>query len=455
VRCPVVLVLLALPAACGDRVELPPSVEATSGTRIKLERYLYDDGTTQLDTSTYYDTKLHMRCVPALWADGVQRCVPLDAEAVFVDAECTEVQGIIRKSPERDPTVYIGYDTLEGQRLPARIYRAGEVTEHAATYYERVDGECAGPRLSPPEAVFVTTTAELAGTTVASVYDSEVGSGRLSLRVQTSDDGLFAPVELHDRTLDLPCTPALRDDGVACEPGDARIEPAYAFANPSCTVPAILVVDVGTVPSLGAAVDPATGCTTYRTVASELTGSTWQLVNGSCIETPIAPGERAFELAAPLELPVLDGTVEDAPASRRLAHVVLEDPSDPVLRFTSSTLLDRATRGECRRTLLGEDLRCLPAGLVASELVFGDASCAIPLPVARMPARSCKPISFATAFAEDGSGITLHAIGDPTTAYVMTGGGCVPYLPADGTVRSIGPALAPETFPAAQRYSER
>jgi len=450
VRLAAVLVLLV---ACGDSVAIEQQLEATSGTRIKLEKFIYEDGTTQVDTSAYYDTGLHTRCAPQKWIDGEMRCVPLTDEAVFTDDACTAAIGIVRMTPEeRDPTAFIGYDVVENERVPARLYRAGVVTDFVAQYYERRGTECLGPFTSPENAVFVTITAELASTSMPIIVDSEVGAGRLGLRVQTTVDGLFAPVGLRDRTFESECTPTLRADGVACQPDLPGIDIAYA--NPACTEP-VLVTTAETPPLITRTFDTEDGCASYRVVGAEVT-AVWSRSNGgSCVSTTLPPDLYAYRIDEPAEPPWLERTI--VPGSRRLAPVTLEDQSDSALRFTGERLVDHATRAECVRVLVGKTMRCMPASTIASREVYGP-SCATSVRIVELPEHSCVPITFATSVVPEEGTINLHAIGDLMTApmFQLTEFGCQPYVNRPGTIaRQLGPALPPETFPAALRYGER
>jgi hypothetical protein len=444
-------------AACGDAVEIEQQLDATSGTRIKLEQYQYEDGTRQLDATAFYDTRLHVRCAAGIWGDGEQRCVPLTDDAVYTDDACTEVVGIVRATPpERDPPVFIGYDIVDGERIPSRLYRAGAVTAAVPAYYERRDGECVGPISASPDAVFVAITAELGATSMQILTDDDVGNGRLALRVRTTTDGLFVPLGLRDRTLDVACNPVARGGIAVCEP--PNVLRASMFADENCTEPAFVIDATEPLPPLMRTTD-AGGCTTYHSVGMELAQFVWNRTStGGCERVQVSFGLRAYRLDPAIELPTLSRTFEDIPALRRLQHVTLQDTTDPELRFTADQLVDRAIRDECRRELAGDELRCMPANTTFSTIVYSGASCAAIVRVAEVPERTCTPQAFATAPALDGNGVTLHAIGDPMHApmYRLTSAGCQPFAAAPGVVvRELGPTVPVETFLTARRYGER
>jgi len=450
------VVLLAL-AACGDAVPVIPTLEATGGSRIKLEQYLYEDGTRQLDTRAFYDTRLHARCVPGIWGDGEQRCIPLASDAVYIDEACGTAVGIVRVTPEIDPAVFIGYDYVDGVGVPTRLFRAGDVIEFVPSHFYVRDGACFGPVSSPPEAVFLSTTAELPSSSIALVYDSDVGAGRLSVRMLATDDGLSVPVGVSDRELDVECSPALRDDGVSCEIANAPY--AFAFAEPTCSDRAVTVPAFDLMPSV-ARTDRDACATSYHPLADEVFDAYWvrETSTGSCLRQELFGEERAFRLGAPVDIARLDHEIEAPPESRRLAHVTLADPTDLDVRYTSPLLVDRATRAECHRVFLDDIERCIPTATVESRLLY-DSSCMIETRVAEIPSDSCTSIAFATGFSDDRTRYTIHAIGDEMGApmYRLTGAtSCSPYTPPSGvSLRRVGPALPAETFPAAFRFGER
>src|SRR5687767_4599002 len=108
-----VLIYALVLAACGDNA-LPqePLFAGLSGSRIKLQWYLYQDGARELDTTAFYDAGLHARCAPLKWGDDTLRCVPPADDTVFTDADCTTEIG--RSINTRPKTHFIGYDWIAG-----------------------------------------------------------------------------------------------------------------------------------------------------------------------------------------------------------------------------------------------------------------------------------------------------------------------------------------------------
>jgi hypothetical protein len=446
-----VVAILAACSACGDAIERPPEIESVSGTRVKLELYLYDDGTRQVDPRAFYDTHQHTRCEPRRWVDGVQRCVPIADEAAYTDAACSELVGIAPALPPRPPTHFLGIDWVDSAPVPARLYRAGAPTGAIGSYFMKRDGACVGPQAAPSEAAFYEVGDELPASAMAVLDDSELGTGRVALRMLGSSDGMQVAIGVRDRAHDLPCTPRARGDGVACEPVDAV--PATRFLDSSCTIPAVTVASSSPVPAVASRIDSDDGCASYFSVGAEVSPPLYRRDAGGCVHVSSVPGQRAFALA-PIELAPLDATVDDT-SGRRLAAVKLADPADLALRFTGELLIDRAIRGECRPEQVGEDVRCQPMATVPATTLY-TTGCAAAVSVVEVGESACRPIGFATAAGIEGS--VLHAVGAPAAdpLFQILATGCTPYTPEPGrVVRMLGPPLPAETFVRAIKYGER
>lgn len=441
------LLVVVLAGACGDNVHVDDVLEATSGSRIKLEWHLYEDGTRQAERAVFYDINVHARCTPQRWVDDVIRCVPIAEDAVYIDETCENLVG--RGRTIEKPTHFIGHDTLAGATLPARLYRAGQVTEPVERFYEQRDGECVGPFLNPPDLTYYALVDEIAGSSLVEMRDEEVGDGRLGVRLRATDDGLRVPVALRDRDLDLPCIPVPRSDGsVHCAPSE--VSNATLFGDPACEDPVIIISEAVAVPTLARVADPG-GCARYHAVGAEQTGPLYRRDGGACTRVAPIPPSRAFAVSGEIELPVLERAIEDVPA-RRLQRIVLHAGD---LRFIDERLHDTATRADCQRQSLGETVRCLPAVLASASMLF-TRSCAVEVPIAEIPQATCERIGFAIANTD--VGVAIHAVGDRQSdpLFALTGGGCQPYAGAPGNeLRTLGPAIALETFSSAVSYGER
>ncbi len=437
--------------ACGDNLAGDAVVTAVSGTRLAVHRFRYTDGSEQTGVELY-DKVEHTLCTADRWTDGVDRCVPIADEAVFVDAACHDAVG--RRLGTDDPTHFIGYDWIQRRRFPARLYRAGRVTTPITEFYEQQDGVCAGPFPGGGGLAYHTLTGEVAAASLLELHDDEVGDGRLGLTVRTADDGLRLPLGLYDRDLDLPCTPTVGPDGaVACAPTTA--DAAAFFSDPECERPAVIVAPGRDAPAVVKATSPS-GCASYRATGTELAGPVFRRDSGVCRSVWPGPGERAYAADVEAALPALERAVAQVDG-RRLQQIILTDGvAGAPLRFLDDALYDTATRAACSHAGVDDDdIRCVPTELAAGAVLF-TASCGVAVDVVELPRASCAWPAFAWTLA--GAGIVFHAIGDPVLEplYRFDGGGCRAYTPAaDTELRALGPVLDPDPFLRARYFGER
>ena len=431
---------------CGDNLAVVDEVAAVSGTRLKVERYRYDDGTEQADPGQLYDTELHTLCTPRRWTDDRVRCVPLADEALYIDPACSALIGVAQTISA--PTHFLAYEQVGVTVLPTRVFQAGDVTASIASFYEKQDGACLGPYRAP-DATYVGLAGEIDGATLVSLRDTEIGDARLGLRLYEADDGLRLPLGLRDRELDVDCTPALQSDGsFACAPSQSVN--TIDFFDPACERPAVVVEPGVPVPAIASIVE-ATGCTGYRTVGGEVAGARYRRAGATCVASSLAPGERIFAADAPLALPLLERTLEAAPG-RRLQRILLRGGG---MQFADDRLFDTATRADCALLELDTVTRCIPADLAFATSLFAPG-CAVEVRVAELPAHTCKPLAFAVASTDPG--IAIQAIGDPVTDTLFRPEGkqCTPYAGVPDTVmHALGPPIDPSAFMGALFFGER
>ncbi len=440
------LAFLLLLVACGDDVRRDRSAAPVSGSRLKLEWYFYGDGSREPNPDAFYDTLIHGRCTPRPWSDGEQRCAPAGDEAVYTNADCTELVG--RADQISKPSFFLGYDQLDGERLPARLYYAGPVTTAPASIYERVDGACVGPRFTPSDAMYFELDGETQASGVVALHDTEViADDRLDLLLRSTDDGLYLPLGLRDRTLDLACRAVDRPSGAVCEP--TSVAGAYYFADASCMTPAVGVLFTQQMPPPIVSSPDADGCTSYHAVGDGIpvlytrNGATCQVAGAQL---------RGYALGAPIALAPVERTAL-VDRAHRLQQIVIGVGTE---RLLDDRMYDTATRLDCRREMFEDAVRCVPAATIQATTLYAPG-CTLPVPVAELPGRSCTPIGFATTYSDEGV-LELRAIGGQpaTPLYSLSTGVCAPYVPPAGRiVHSLGPPIPIDSFVGGHAAGER
>jgi hypothetical protein len=439
------LAVIVTSVACGDNIVIDDRFEAASGARMKLVGYIYEDGTRQWEPQQLSDTALHVRCTPERWIDGVTRCVPIADDAVYTDAACTMVAGRARMAGE--PRVFVQREWVDDAFVAAHVYRAGEIAaELIDVYYVRRDGACDGPYFDAGGTTY--DVLEEIGD-IVEVQQVAVGDSRVEMRLRITPDGLRVPLALYDRELHTECRPPTRPEaGVECEPVDAS--PGAYYRDPDCADPAVLAPDPEVDPRAAAVVDGA-GCARFHAIGAEVRPPLYILSAGVCTPTATGPAQRWFAVAEPLALAPLARSVEAEPG-RRLQRVRYRDDD---LDAVGDLLVDTASRGTCRRVVVGGISRCLPAVTAPVRAVYREG-CLVPLRVAERREPACERASFAL---EDLGGVVVYAIGDPVAEAVYSigfDGLCRPYASPGGTVLyELGPPLPPETFPAAVLFEDR
>lgn len=439
------LALLLVLAACGDSLRGEPPAVPVSGKRLKLEWFFYGDGSKEPNPDAYYDTGIHGRCTPQRWIDGELRCTPAADVALYTNADCTELVG--RADVIAKPAFFLGYDVVASQRRPARLYYAGPMTTAPTAIYDRIDGACVGPRSTPADAMYFELNGETQAAGVVALRDRDVlADDRLDLALRETEDGLYLPLGLRDRTFDMPCHAAEREGGAVCEP--TAVTRALHFADRDCTVPALGVVLQSPAPRIVRASDGAS-CATYHEVTAGLS-VLYTRTGTSCL--PAGGQLRGYALGPALALPPIERSVI-ADRAHRLQQIALTAGD---ARLLDDHLFDTATGLDCRRVTFDDAVRCLPAETAPALGLFA-AGCTLPVLVAELPAQACTPVDFATTLSADGV-LEVRALGDRLDApvYSASSGTCTPYAPAPGKVlRSVGPPIPLETFVGGHAAGER
>lgn len=432
-RLPVVL-LVALAAACGGRVDgapppdrLVPGAVAKSGSRLRLRVLEASDGSRV--PIGFHDAELGVDCSPRADRDGVVRCLPVAVSTDgFADAACS-VRAFTPASSACPVRRYVARQTT---RCPAPSDLAYfEVGARIEEHFALVDGVCTA---TPPGAPsYAVGTVDVTDRFVVFREERRPLGARLDAMILVSSDGAeWLSGRLYDRVLDMQCAPGNASDGSRrCLPMEPSPEGmpvmigAIVFADASCSKPLVARVSECEEPTLGHAHVACVGTRVFRALRP-YTGATFATIDGACTAM-IHPGSlyEAEELppsklapahvehsASGLTVDVFDGR----------AFVGGRPPlHDPATHESCSVLKDPEGR-----------LRCAPHAAID----FADADCTIP--VAAVGRTYCGPPP-KRAYLPGGDDVctplpgvaAAYAVGDeittpgPTLFSITTVGTCV------------------------------
>lgn len=433
------VVLLAL-AACGDNIEPDPNV-ARSGWRLKLVHYDFGDGARETDTAWFHDASRGERCTPRQWSDGVTVCTPAFATTVFTTSDCENPLGRVPLG-DPAPAYFVREYVLAGTLVPSRIYVRGDPAPAPAQAWELRSGACLGPYEVGGFDYFA-VGAEVPRAEFARITHPEVATtSRLALSVVASDDGLYAPIGLRDRDLELSCAPvaAPSADTTVCLPDE--VATTEYFHDATCAEPELAVAFGESLPVVIRHHDARSGCTSYHAVGAEVHAPPLFHLNGpSCVAIAAPSSSRYYLAGARSELAAL--ARDRDPTARRVHPITLAHEG---VRIADTLLYDESLATECRRDVLDGALRCLPATTTGVIELFGDDACQSVVPLAEVHTGAC---AVAPAFAL-GSARGFHSIRSVHTAplfHLSTGDRCLPFEISEGiALHDVGPALPASAF---------
>lgn len=407
---------LVVLCACGDNVTP------------RLTPLTYDlAGTTFTMPQQFHDRQRDEDCSPVTWADAATYCTPAYQDAVYTNSGCSEpiAQG--------DAAYVATYFSLGGQTSLRRLHPVEEHTAAPAQYWQLAQGSCTGPFTPDPTTTWHTLGAELDESAFVRLYRSAPeGRGRLQQIAWNTRDGLHAFAGLHDRDLAIDCALAPEQDAgtVACMP--IGTVPTTLFADPACTVRAILSSDQ--MPAFA-----KWDCMTVAPVTTELPGPNVYARNdaGTCRMVTVL-NTRIFAVGAPVELVTLD---RERGAGDRIAPITLVAGD---LRIPDAWVHDTQLDVDCQPGLLSRELRCLPAVTSSVETYYTDDQCAQAIDVALIDPAACEaPAHY--AYRPD----AFHRIGATVTQQLYvpsTGDRCMAGLIPGLEPHAIGGPLPVETF---------
>jgi hypothetical protein len=421
-----------------------------------LERYVYPDGADEVAPGRFFDTARDEHCAPAMWSDGQTICTPDAGEVVYTDADCTAMIGRVGEA-ERPRRYVLRTYTLRDGEHPSKLFDAGDHVTAPAQIWRMSAGSCVGPQPPAVRDRFYAVGAEVARDELVRLrYATSTEPSRLTVVSLVSDDGLHAPSELRDRTLDVPCDLDLTASGgaIACIPHDAR--EALYYADAACRVAELDIAYDHDGPSVAWTRDAATGCTSYRALGPIATwGPVFRMIAGRCQQVS-APDDAALVRAADPFEPVTLARTREARDDRRLLAIHV---ADGALDVRDPRLYDTALHTECLRTQLApSDVRCVPITDTRVAMMYADTACASPVYLALVDTRACAPRAAYARYA-DSDLTTLHAIGAPHTTpvyMISTGEPCAPYRPLEEqALYDVGPAVAIDQLARATLQADR
>ena len=425
---------------CGDNER--PSGAPSSGSRLRLVRYIYEDGTAQWDRTTFYDAQRSERCTPEVWSDGDRYCTPVAGDAIYVDDTCTQEVGRITAGVT--PAYFAQPFSIRGAMFPSRLYTVGAAVTAPAQSWVLHDGTCVGPSSEAGNFDYYALGDPIERTALVRVKRADpIGNAQLQLVRDTSDDGLDVPVALHDRSLALDCLPRSHPDQPTTECAPTGAATAEYFHDTACSQLEV-AADAFAIPVSIASLSDATGCWSDFAVGDQVgSDPLYAAIGSTCFETPAPDGDEFFVAGDPLTLAMVTRVV-DTISGRRLQSIELAEGE-----LADDLLHDTMLGADCARTQLADAIRCVPVTAATVVPLFADAQCSTAIDVALVPSGACDPPA---PFAAAATG-ELHAVGavHATQLYEpSTGEICAPYaVPARREVHDVGPALPESAFVAA------
>jgi hypothetical protein len=383
-------------AACGDNLH---AGSLRSGARLHLVSYVYEDGTREHDRERFYDSDLRELCRPLMFSDGARYCAPERSRgrSVFVDAHCRLAVGVVDEA--EPPPFTTRYFSLQGEALPSRLYRTGVTVAPPSATWEQRDGTCLGP-FAANGGTYFALGEELGPDRLVRVSErGGIDGTRVSIGVDSSDDGLRVPGAFYDRALDLRCSLVETRDAEAapCVPSETLPFTDY-YADARCSEP-VLMLPIGEAADRAVHRSSRTACWEVREVGDELTEPTvFVAIEGTCVATSAPSGYTLFRTTPGIDVAMLPRSVVDA-GGDRLAAIEIRDGA---MRVSDGTLFDRVLGSDCARdparSRAGEEV-CVPRLAVGARGVFADPQCTAFMWLAFVPSGGCHPPAY---FATDG-----------------------------------------------------
>lgn len=438
---------------------------AHSGTRLKITYFAFADGTRSWDG--FYDSQRKENCYESgPWPDGNYYCAPSSSASVeYSNATCTTPVGLVYQDPscpQPPPTYLMSYDYSGCNYGPTHVYLRGNKLATTTYYYKNSDGSCGGP-VTATNYDFYAPGSELAVANLAKLaIGAPMGSGTLTQRFVTSDDGLKFPWNMHDASLGTDCYPESYDAGgttAVCAPSSASY--ASYEHDSACTIPELSQTHGCTAPTF-AYNYPSNRCPTdppkYYSVGSMVTAAPLYYQSGtSCTATTGSTGVDYYTTAAPLSLQSMT-RAPDALSGHRMQ--IIHDTTTAGVRVRESALWDQQMGMECYPESLPDgtircyafdayiqsyfsDAACTQA-LDLASVGTGPMSCGAP-PVPKTAYKYVPPPTGSCAYSYE-----FHTVGAAYTGPIYANyGTCQVYTTTQTQFYRVGPAIDPTTFATA------
>jgi hypothetical protein len=387
-------------AACGDNLGPP---------RLTAARFVYDDGSEQIDRAQLYDRDLQTLCAPERLSDGSSYCVPDAGTAIYVDAHCSRVAGRVLGGVA-PPAYFATSYTMLQTTLHSHVYPTGAREDvPPTTRYELHDGECIGPLTLDDGFDYYAVGPAVDLARVRFVTDGDIE--------ELVADGVHLPWRF--ASCDLRSAPDLPT--ATCPPNDVA-QIAY-YSDATCSMP---LIHAHARPSLGFVESDA--CRHYYEVGNALLPPLlYERIDKVCVPSSVSGPTQFFSVGRPVDVPMFDRV---ATGNARLQAITIGPLVDELMH-------DTKLQADCRR----EDNRCVPAAAAPVQSWFTESGCGTPIEVAMVPSGGCAP---PTKYARRGD--TFFALGEPYTQPLFQlepGDRCGVYVPPTSVVPyTLGAAMS-------------
>jgi hypothetical protein len=427
----VLCTLLAL-VACGDNNAAAPE---RSGTRVKLQWYVADDGA-RVPTGQLYDATLAASCQIWPWGDGVVRCANLDGYVAFRDAACTQPLSLNRPSSGQ-----ISVQWNQTTCRPDRAYQIGAELGSGSYYFATTTG-CSGPFTSSD---LYAVGDEVAPDAFPSVDEAELGGDRLRATLWQGGDGLRVPSGIEDVALASSCSPG---EGI-CAP---QASYSYVYLDAACTQPAAELYpnSCAAPPAYLTIQDPMCASRSHTYAIGDVVhpSQVYGLTAGACAAASLDPSAEYHALAREVA-PAALATVH-VPAGRRLSAIYAAGDG----AAARVGMFDTKLGVECSWYQATDGaMRCLPVRWGWAP-VYSDAACTQPLRVLALPASSpdCAaepPPQFAYDDVQAGTEMRIVIGPYAGATYTNASGACAAVTYPGMQLYAVGDVVAPDSFVAA------